>query len=71
VNLDRSPRQAWFAAAAPVRTALKKNNKPGGDRYDPAEVDSCTLSVFGGGATLYIDDLALSPANPLAVPEPR
>jgi hypothetical protein len=71
VALERLPWRAWTDAVVPVRSAVKKNNNVGGDRYDPAEVTVVTLAVFRGGATVFVDDLSLFPSDPLALPGDR
>jgi hypothetical protein len=68
VRLTRRPAGTWFTFVAPVQTPKKKNNEVGGDRFDPLEVVSVQLSIFGGSATVYLDDLGLSAADPMKSP---
>jgi hypothetical protein len=67
VRLTRRPAGTWFTFVVPVQTPKKKNNEVGGDRYDPAQVVSVQFSIFGGSATVYLDDLGLSAVDPLTV----
>lgn len=65
VRLCRRPPHTWFTFAVPVRTAKKKNNEVGSDHYDPAQIINCGFSIFGGSAVIFVDDLSVSPTDPL------
>ncbi len=55
----------------PLRAGAKKNNPKGGNTYDPERVSGCGLSLVGGSATVYIDDVMLSPDAPPAARGPK
>jgi len=71
VRLDKCPKQSWFTFAVPLRAGAKKNNPKGGTLYDPERVAGCGLSLVGGSATVYIDDVMLSPDAPPAARGPK
>lgn len=71
VRLDKCPKQTWFTFAVPLRAGAKKNNPKGGTVYDPERVVGCGLSLVGGSATVYVDDVMLSPDAPPAARGPK
>jgi hypothetical protein len=71
VRLDKCPRQAWFTFSVPLRAGAKKNNPKGGSTYDADRVAGFGLSLVGGSATVYVDDVAVSAECPPAARGPK
>lgn len=64
VRLSTRAPKTWFTFSVPIDRATLKNNDVGGNRYEALQVHTCGLSVFGGSAIVYIDDLTLSSEKP-------